>query len=236
MKKYATPATLAVVLLLATGASFGQCTTVGFNSGSTTSQTILYSDKMLTKALTAGNLAATGDGAIIALGYYQNATTGNLFGNGVFISLSGPGSPDTYTNTSIGDLSQNGAGAGTFALGLTFSTAAGSKTGNSLPAAGTPLAIQFYNGTTLANSTAYNAVSDNLWTWVAPADTNSVVSLSFDDNAVGSPLTWLGGASSAFYTSQAVPEPAAPVSLTLAGCLLGLAIWRRKALRGAVPR
>ena len=68
-------------------------------------------------------------------------------------------------------------------MGLTFSTANGSVTGNNLPTAGTPLALRFYNGTTLSNSTAYNAVSDAIWAWNAPATPDSVVTMTFDDNA-----------------------------------------------------
>ena len=203
-----------------------QQTTVSFDSGSQ----FLYSSATETTAnlLKAGVATTTGDGDVIRLGYYSTATAGNYF-SGTFIPLTGLGSANTaYNYTSVGDMYTNGAGNGQFALILSF--AAGSATtGNNLPAAGTPLAIQFYNGTTLTSSTFYNAVSDSAWTWQTPAIPGPTVTISLDQTG----LQWLGGASSAFYTSQAttVPEPS---SLLVGGlCLGGFVILR---LRRSVAR
>lgn len=233
MKKRILCCSFAVSLLALAHGSLAQTTTVYFNSGTTTGKDVLYSNKMLTTVLTAGNANTAGDGAVLRWGYYQNATTSNLFGNGTFVPLSGQGSTNTYTSTTIGDDPGAANGGGTFAMQLNFSTATGSSIGNNLPAAGTPLAIQFFNGTTLANSTADNAVSDRLWTWVAPQTPPSVVLMSLDDYAQ-SPLQWLGGDSSAFYTSQpftnAVPEPSETVLLALGG-LAVIVLKKRRSQR-----
>ncbi len=195
-------------------------TSVSFDSGSQ----FLYTTASKTSLLTAGTLSVTGDGAVLQLGYYSTASVANPF-SGAFIPLTGVTSANTaYNYTSVGDLNSNGAGAGQFALILSF--VSGSTTsGNNLPAAGTPLAIRFYNNTTLTNSTAYNAVSDALWLWQTPASPGPTVGISLDQLG----LQWLGGASTAFYTSQAVvPEPSTMLfSLGFVG-LLGLQIWVRR--------
>ncbi len=230
MKKRTLCFSLAAGLLACAHGAFAQQTTVYFNSGTTNGKDSLYSNKLLTTVLSAGNATTAGDGDVLRLGYFQNATASNLFGNGTFVPLSGAGSTDTYTSTTIGDDPGAANGGGTFAMQLNFSTAAGSSIGNNLPSAGTPLAIEFFNGTTLANSTAFNAVSDSLWTWVAPQTPPSVVAMSFDDYAQ-SPLAWLGGDASAFYTSQpltnAVPEPAPTFALAVGGLVALLGLKRR---------
>ncbi len=228
MKKTLLYSCAAACLLAFAPGLHAQTTTVYFNSGSTDGKDLLYSNKALTALLTAGNVNTSGDGAILRLGYYQNATTTNVFGNGTFVPLSGAGSSDTYTTTSVGDDAGAANGPGTFAMSLSFSTASGSLTGNNLPTAGTPLAIQFFNGTSLTNSTTYNAVSDSLWTWNAPqAPSSSFVFMSFDDFSQ-SPLQWLGGDASAFYTSlpaSTVPEP----STWLMGIgIFAALLWKRR--------
>ena len=177
--------------------SFAQSTTttVSFDSG----------NQMLTATmggtpLTAGNASTFGDGAVLRLGYYSAATSSNLFA-GTFTALSGQGSANTGSNyniTSIGDDPNNGAGAGTFALVLSF--VPGTTTGNNLPAANQILAIQFYNNTTLASSTKYNVVSDAAWKWTSPSNPASTVTISLDDAGI----TYLGASG---YTSLSVPEP-----------------------------
>jgi hypothetical protein len=131
----------------------------------------------LTTALTAGS-GIDGDGAVLQLGYYDQATAGNNF-LGVWVSLTGEGSLNTggvvldtdnepFNKTSIGDAALDGAGAGTFAITVTFDTA-NSGTNNSFPSmAGIPLAIKFYNNTTIGSSTFYNVVSNSNWGWVLP--------------------------------------------------------------------
>ena len=111
-------------------ASAQDTTRVSFDSGSQT----LFNN--LSTALTGGS-TTDGNGAVLQLGYF----TGVNF-TGTFVPLSGEGSlntaiisgsnsSETYNHTSIGDLTTNGAGDGTFALFLDF--ASGSATsGNSL--------------------------------------------------------------------------------------------------------
>ena len=141
----------AACLLAFASGSQAQTTTVYFNSGTTTGKDLLYSDKALTTLLTAGNVNTAGDGAVLRLGYYQNATT---------------------------------------------------------------------------------AVSDSLWTWASPQTPSSVVLMSFDDYS-RSQLQWLGGTTSAFYTSQlvsTVPEPS--TWLMGAGLLIGF-LWKCGSRRSA---
>ena len=196
-------------------------TTVNLSSGGQR----LYSSATFTAAnlLTAGNTATTGDGAVLQLGYFSTATTANNF-SGTFIPLSGQTSLNTaYSNTSIGDNAASGAGAGQFVLSLSFTTGS-LTTGNSLPAAGTPLSVRFFNNTTLATSTFFNAVSNDIWLWQTPAaaPNSPIVAITLNDAG----LEFLGGASSAFYTSQAVvPEPS---SFAFAGLGTAGLLWMLK--------
>lgn len=168
-------------------------TTVSFDSGSAT-----LSDQVSTPL--SGGTALNGDGDVLQLGYYSSATTSNNF-QGTWIPLSGqgsantaviPGGPvtnptnETYNQTSIGDLTSNGASTGQFAISLDF-VQGNATSGNSLPAAGVPLAIRFYNGTTIANSTFYNVVSDDLWVWKTPNTPPTTVTPSLNDSG----LEWL---------------------------------------------
>ena len=186
-------------------------TAVSFDSGSQ----FLYTTAAKTTLLTAGVLTTTGDGAVLQLGYYSLATTAAPFA-GTFIPLSGATSANTpYAYTAIGDLNSNGAGNGQFAFVQMSFMAGSATTGNNLPAAGMPLSIRFFNNTTLAGSTAFNAVSDPTnaqWLWQTPEVPGPTEGLSLDQTG----LVWFGGAATAFYTSQAfsVPEPS---SLVIAG-------------------
>ena len=189
-----------------------QQTAVAFDSGSFT----LYSNSARTIVLSGGT-TTDGDGFVLRLGYYTASSAANLFA-GTFVPLSGAGSANTaYNKTSIGDANARGAANGTFALNLSF-TPGNATTGNNLPATGTILAIQFYNNTTLASSTAYNVASNAAWTWQTPAIPGPTVAISFDDTNT----QLLGGSTTAFYTSQPIPEPS---SLAFGGVgLIGL-LW-----------
>lgn len=214
-------------------AALGQTTTVSFDSGS----------QMLFNQITAamnpltGGTAADGDGAVLQLGYFSSAAAGNNFA-GMFIPLSGEGSAnfglipgslaETYDQTSVGDQTINGAGDGTFALTLNF-TMGNPSTGNNLPAAGTPLSIRFYNGTSIAGSTFFNTVSNNAWTFKTPTTPPSNVTISLDDAGIVFESIAVNGqaADTAFHTTIAIPEPStyALMAFGVTGLLL---LSRRK--------
>lgn len=219
-------ATAAFLLTAASGA-FAATTTIAFDSGFTS---LLYTSAAKTTPLTAGNANTNHDGAILQLGYYTAATSTNPF-SGTFIALTGPTSLNTafsgINNTTIGDDYTQGAGDGNFAITLIF-TAGSAASGNSLPAAGQILAMQFYNNTTIPTSTAYNVASNSAWTWATPQDGAAAPSLIYSFGNANT--VWLGGASTAYYTS--IPEPS---SLVFGAIGLAGLVWmvRRPRTRGA---
>lgn len=176
-----------------------------------------------------------GNGAVLQLGYYDGATTANNF-LGNWVALSGEGSLNTglvtgsspaepFNKTSIGDSASSGAGDGQFALALTFELGS-SQTGNNLPnSVSIPLAIRFYNGTSISTSTHFNVVSNDLWTWKTPAEipANPEVFMSLSE----ANSEWQGGASSEFKTTLPVPEPSTGLAL-LGGVALLVAHRRRR--------
>lgn len=147
--------------------------------------------------LTDGTIRS-GDGAVLQLGYYDLATGINPFG-GNWIALTGEGSHNVNRAASIGD---GFDGLGRFDLS-TYFLEGSPIASNDLPRIGAPLAIRFYDGTSLATSVHFNAVSSPTWDWKRPIDGHMVMGL----NDPG--LTWQGGAASAFRTTEAVPEPSA---------------------------
>jgi len=214
--------------------------TIAFDNGS------FQIVNQLSVALTAGT-SLDGDGAVLQLGYYNGASAGSNF-LGVWVPLTGEGSLNTggvvldttsepFNKTSIGDANFDSSGAGTFGITVTFDTA-NANTSSSLPAAGVPLALRFYNNTTIAASTFFNVVSSDAWGFVSPAapQTNAHVNMSLDESG----LKWLsinggtefaGGqsASTAFKTTIPVPEPsAAMAAIAGLGCLLS---YRRRQKR-----
>jgi hypothetical protein len=207
-------------------------TQVSFDSGSTT-----ISDQ--SSVLLTPGTAADGNGAVIQLGYYDGASAGNNF-VGTWHALTGMGSLNTggntgagaaFNTTSIGDSGGGAApgGSGVFGMSLVFDSSV-TGTFNDLPSSSTiPLAIKFFNGTTVAGSTNYNVVSDNSWLWKTPATPSPLpptVTMSLDDPG----LTWQSGVGGAFKTSLAIsaaPEPSR-ILLLLAG-FGSLLLRRRKA-------
>ena len=219
MRKYILLSLLAVAFSPTKHIQAQAVTIVSFDSGNQ----FLYADATKTTLLSAGNVSTAFDGAMLQFGYYTAATSGNPFA-GDFVSLAGMGSANTsFGNISIGDNPNDAAGNGTFALTLTFnSTTLGS---NVLPPSNQQLAIQFYNGTTLANSTAYNVVSDAAWLFPAPSTPAAALGISLDQ----ANLVFLGGTNSAFYTSQpigSIPEPSTYV-LVLGGLGVFACLARR---------
>lgn len=154
------------------------------------------------------------DGAILQLGYYTMATTLNPF-VGSWVPLTGEGSGNSFYST-VGD---KALPDGRFDIGLSFFTA----TAN-LPGAGTPLTIRFYNSTSIATATYFNAVSNTTgtWSWIAPVDPRPTITISLSNPGV----VLQDGPSSAFRTTIAIPEPS---SATLVALLAvgALAVRRR---------
>jgi hypothetical protein len=148
-------------------------------------------------SLTAGT-SADGDGTIFHLGYYTAATTSNPFA-GDWVAMTGPGTP---YQTTVGDSRNNPNG--TFKLQVLFTQGSYSFTE---PAVGTPTALRFYDSTSIAASTYFNAVTDTtgIFNWLAPADPTSTARLSLGLSSVG--IVWQDGASSAIRTTLAVHEP-----------------------------
>lgn len=161
--------------------------------------------------LTAGTSAA-GDGAIIQLGYYTGATQASPF-IGTWVPLTGPG---TMLTTTIGDLGQ---ADGKFNLGHHFQSDS-----PNVPAIGTPLAIRFYDGTSLETANYFNCVSNTggYWNWtLGTPEPTLTVSFKTPPEA----LVWQDGAASAFRTTIPIPEPSAWLLLSAAA---GLCIRRKR--------
>jgi hypothetical protein len=152
-------------------------------------------------ALSAG-LAGEGDGVLLELGYFDAGTPDAPF-VGKFVALTGAASAEAaLRTTSIGD--SGGGPAGTFSLSTSFNAGAVVFQG-APPEPGTPLVIRFFDGKTVADSTAYNVVSGGAnWQWKAPAEApGAFVILSMADSG----LVWQGGAASSFKTTIPGPPP-----------------------------
>lgn len=164
--------------------------------------------------LSAGT-AATGDGALVQLGYYSGGSLANPF-SGNWVALSGPGT--SYLPSSVGD----GAGqvAGLFKLSFTFPTGFAGE-----PVIGTPLCLRFYDAPDTPAAGYFNAMTstDGSWNW-AGIGTVPQLELAINVESVGN-LAWQGGAASAFRTTIPIPEPSACLLLTASA---GLCIRRRR--------
>ncbi len=159
--------------------------------------------------LTSGT-SSTNDGAVLQLGYYTLATTLDPF-SGVWVPLTGEGSGNPSYST-IGDKDLTD---GRFLFGQGFSSL-----NPNIPLAGMPLTIRFYDSTSIAGSTYFNAVSNTsgLWNWVTPTNLNPMINISLGDSGI----VWQDGGGSAFRTTIAVPEPSAVIVLALTTGTLAL--------------
>lgn len=216
-------------------------TVVALTSGSSVATQVLSE---LGSPLTAGT-SADGDGAVLQLGYFIGATLANVFGDGTFIPLSGQGSANTaqavsnsgtnstiqMNQTSIGDLNVvTGGTNGVFGFSLTFTLGSGNSDQN-LPAGNPPLAIRFFNGTSINASTFYNTVSmstgtSSSWLWKTPIPNPTPNTVSISLNAAN--LHWESvdrflTPGSEFRTTIPIPEASV---MSLVGCGLFL-LWRR---------
>ena len=167
-------------------------------------------------SLTAGT-PADGDGTILQLGYYTAATTSAPFA-GEWVAMTGSG---ISYQTTIGDSGNNPNG--TFKIEVLFTQ------GSYLfiePAVGTPLALRYYNSTSLTASTYFNAVTNTtgVFNWVAPADPTSTAMLNLGLSSVG--IVWQDGSGSAFRTTIPIPEPSSSALLALLS--LGVMAVRRR--------
>ncbi len=165
-------------------------------------------------ALTAG-IAADGDGAIYQIGYFSVDTAGFT---GTWIALTGDDSANPTLISSIGD-----SGDGSDGL-LTQSFGFDDVTHNSLPAAGTQLALRFYNATSVAGSTHYNTVTNAAWTLNSFSDSPSPPQALDVDESSG--RVWQDS-SNTFKTSIViVPEPSSIALLGLG--LVSFTLRRRR--------
>lgn len=180
-------------------------------------------------ALVRGNSTAFGDGAIVQLGYYSAATTADNFA-GTWVALTGEGGANsTYADVGIGDGGSPGALIGGQSIGelsVHFVFTEGLAGSSVFPALNTiPLAMRFYDGTTIAGSTFYNVVSSDAWLWKTP--TAAGESLNPRNNG-SQTLEWLDSAnpSKTSISIGAIPEPSTYVLLGMG--VLGLMTYRRK--------
>lgn len=194
----------------------------------------------LSANLSGGLPTIDGDGFVLQLGYYSGATAGNNF-LGTWVPLTGEGSANTggaivnsspsltFNQTTIGDRKNEGGTDGEFYLSVKFDTA-NANTSSSLPGSTTiPLAIRFYNASTIAGATHYNVVSRDTWLWVTPNDPEpfpidmslSQTGLEWESTAQGQSV-----ANEFKTTLVIVPEPSS-LALALVG-VVGLAVARRR--------
>lgn len=117
--------------------------------------------------LSGGSSTVDQDGTVVQIGYYINP----LNPSSGWVPLVGERSANSaFANSTIGDRAAlSGGDDGIFEDGWLF-TVGSVTTGQSLPPAGKPLRVRFYNATSLALSTAYQEVFNSLWLWQAPAD------------------------------------------------------------------
>jgi hypothetical protein len=187
----------------------------------------------LNSPLTAGNPGTNGDGAVVQIGYFQTATTANNFGNGVFVALTGEGSL-FGVNTTIGDTASNLPANGeifTDPLNL-FAGQNGGVNDGLFPTAGTPLSLRIFNGTTIAGSSFFMALSNDLWLWNTPAEAPSqpVINIFLDSAGLISQNpanVGVGTPGTNIQTLTPTPEPGTIGLLALG--LTALASRRRRA-------
>ena len=206
-------------------------TQVNWDSGSYTLRNVTNT------APITGGTAADHNGAVLQLGYFDSATTGNLFA-GNWIPITGENSLNTaFNNTRVGDYTANGAADGSFAFSSgaspgTLFTQAVPTSFVALPPGGAFLAMRFYDNTTIGTSTFYETVANALWKWVSPASPTANVAISFDDaggaglRLQSTTLAPIGTNIRATLPNVTAPEPTS-AALLMVG-LVSLASRRRR--------
>jgi hypothetical protein len=162
-----------------------------------------------TSSFLSAGTSASGDGTLLELGYYSSASVSNPF----------QGSWTVLATSTIGDDGMNVPGS--------FSTKSilGSSSDPSLTTT-TPLAIRFYDGTSVGNSTYFNAVSNTsgAWNYIVPTSPSPVINIVIDKT---NDVVFQDGGSGAFRTVLPIPEPSM-ATLTMIGGLFALVRRRRK--------
>ncbi len=168
--------------------------------------------------LTRGVGNVVGDGAVLQIGYYTQATLLDPF-QGHWIPITGQGTP--YP-TSVGD---SGYPDG-WTKSVNFLVAG--TLGFVEPLAGTPLALRFYDSTTLVASAYFNAVAatDGTFTWAAPSDPMTFIGITLPKNRI----VWQDGPDSAYRTTIAIPEPSSGIILTFTAGLFATRRRRSKSI------
>lgn len=151
--------------------------------------------------LSAGSSVA-GDGTLIQLGYYSSATQATPFS----------GSWVTLATTSMGDDSIDISGK------FTTTTILGDGAFIA-PSVGTPLAVRFFDGISVATSSYFNVVSNTSggWNFIAPIDPTPNINIVIDKTAG---VVFQSGEVGAFQTSLAVPEPSSSLLIGIAATSL----------------
>jgi hypothetical protein len=172
--------------------------------------------------LTSGT-PALGDGAMLQFGYYSLADHFDPFA-GEWVPLTGEGSRNGWVST-VGDYwSTRSAPDGFFMIGGWFGSDH-ELHGFDLPKEGTPMALRFYDGRSIATSTHYNALTDgtveSYWTMANPGGNHVSI-------VVGGGQ-WEGGPESEFRTTiPLVPEPSVASLIAISVLPFGLRGMPRK--------
>jgi hypothetical protein len=169
--------------------------------------------------LAAGLQGINGDGTVLQIGYYSLADAINPF-RGQWVPITGPGTP---YQTTIGDGDKTDG-----FIKLTSDLTDGTF-GFVVPAVGTPLALRFYDSTSIASANYFNAVAatDGSFTWVAPSVPESNSSLALP----ASQIVWQDGTGSAYRTTIAIPEPSAAAVIAFTFGVLSFRRQRRDTFR-----
>ena len=139
--------------------------------------------------LSGGSPFVDGDGTVVQVGYHPGATVGHNFGPAGttpyydFVPLIGEGAA-TGIKLTIGDAWINGTANGEVFVDELHIFAG--TNGLVLSPVGTPLVIRFYDRFSLASSTAFEEVSNDLWLWQTPLSPPSqpLLFLNLDDSGL----------------------------------------------------
>ena len=146
---------------------------------------------------------ASGDGAVVALGYFTGATEGAKFA-GTWVPLTGPQAANIpFQRTRVGDSQDGGALPDGFFTFLTDFDASNSAVYQRLPPDGTRLAIAIYDGTSIGGSTRFNIVTHDEWQWEEP---DPILPTFLYLNPTSPGAVWLGGSESALRTTVSTAQ------------------------------